>query len=264
MTTVFVSWSRETEQVAQALSQWLSELALDTNTWFSSVDLVAGQRWHDELKLALGRANCAIACLGPSSVRSPWVLYETAAMGQKGPVIPMALQIAPNCLPPTLTEFQILNAFPSASIRPAADLPKRLRAALGASCAISFKSGMDAAEADARLVAAHETYGLARVNQIRALLRATRRADMLVDLLRHVRANPGISLKNLADGAGLEQLFGKKYILACAVFWLREQFLIEVSGFENVTDGQVKLAYDADLLLGYLDDTEGPQHAGRR
>src|SRR4030095_9214273 len=103
MKNIFLSWSRETKTVAEILKEWLDAKKADIKCWFSSEDINAGQKWRAEIDNDLNLADCAIICIVPSAVVSPWVLYETGAIGSRKPIIPIALLIPPSLLPPILS-----------------------------------------------------------------------------------------------------------------------------------------------------------------
>jgi len=42
---------------------------------------------------------------------------------------------------------------------------------------------------------------------------------------------------------------GKKYLAAIAIFWLRENGLLDVADFNNITAGKVSISFDGNLLL---------------
>ncbi len=252
MKRVFISWSRETEPVAQALASWISDSSSDTKGWVSSIDIVGGRRWREEIDTALAHSACAIACLGPSSVKSAWVLYETGAVGSQKPVIPIALSIPTHKLPATLAELQILNAFPAPKTVPTQDLPDRLARALNAAVDVSLQRRTP--EVDGKLLLALRTFADERVSVLRERLKSTKRSEMFVEMLRYIGANPCASPRSLSEHKMFSDLFGKKHLAACALFWLRDNELVEIADFDNITSGRVSLAYDGELVLSNIDD----------
>jgi len=255
MQKVFISWSRETRPVAEAIGNWLSETSPELQGWVSSVDIVAGQKWRAEIDTALTGSVCAVACLGPSAVRSPWVLYETGAIGSKKPVIPITLLVPPKKLPPTLKDFQILNPFPEPSAEPDGALPRELAKSLAQ--ITGSESAAPDADADHRLLGALRKFSAARIEAIREMLRATRRADTLVEILKVAKAQKGSSPRSLSENGQVSELMGKKYLAAIAIFWLHENGLLDVDDFDNVTAGKVSLSFNGNLLLSALVGRDG-------
>ncbi len=247
MPQVFVSWSRETQPVAQALQQWLQAHA-GWSGWFSSQDIVAGQPWRAELQRALQQADCALCCIGPSAVASPWVLYESGAIAATRPLLPLTLLVPQHRLPATLTEIQLLNAYPGDQPEPDPALPQALRRALtqmaGAGAALPVQ-----ADADGALMQALGEFARLRTKAALAALRATQRADSLLALLAHVEANPGMSPRGLAEVGALADLLVKKFNVVLSLFWLEKHGFVEIGGFDQPGSGQVTLALAGRLAL---------------
>jgi len=150
---------------------------------------------------------CTIACLGPSAVRSPWVLYETGAIGSKKPVVPITLLIPPNKLPPTLTDFQILNPFPEPSAEPDGTLPSELAQSLAQITGSDIEKQDPGA--DSRLLLALRKFSASRIEAIRATLRATKRSDTLIEILKFAKAQRASSPRSLSENGHVSELMGK-------------------------------------------------------
>ena len=252
MKEIFISWSRETKPVAEAIGNWLSETTAELSGWVSAVDIIAGQKWRTEIDTALDASVCAVACLGPSAVRSPWVLYETGAIGSKKPVIPITLLVPPNKLSPTLTEFQILNPFPGPNAEPDGAVPRKLAQSLTQITGHDLVEQDLIPEADDRLLSALRKYSASRIEAIRAILHATKRSDTLIEILKFVKVQRTSSPRSLSEDGHIKELMGKKYLAAMAIFWLSANGLLDVDDFNNVTAGKVSISFDGNLLLSSL------------
>ena len=257
MKEIFISWSRETKPVAEAIGNWLSETSAELHAWVSSVDIIAGQKWRTEIDKALTATVGAVACLGPSAVRSPWVLYETGAIGSKKPVIPITLLVPPDKLPPTLTEFQILNPFPEPNAEPDGALPRKLAQSLAQITGHDLSAQAPIPDADERLLSALRNYSAGRIASIQAILHATKRRDTLIEILKFTKAQRTSSPRSLSENSQVKELMGKKYLAAMAIFWLSENGLLNVDDFDNVTTGKVSIAFDGNLLLSSLARSDG-------
>jgi hypothetical protein len=78
---VFISWSGEaSKDTASALKEFLKKIDPALKPWVSHQDIAAGTKWRHELMLALESARCAVLCVSPSTLRSPWVLFEVGAL----------------------------------------------------------------------------------------------------------------------------------------------------------------------------------------
>ncbi len=247
MPQVFVSWSRETQPVAQALQQWL-QAHPGWTAWFSSQDIVAGQAWRAELQRALQQADCALCCLGPSALASPWVLYESGAIAATRPLVPLMLLVPEHQLPATFKELQLLNAFPGDQPEPTGHLAQALRRALRALAKSADPLPEDGA-ADAALMAALVEFARQRTKAAWGLLKATHQRDALLALLRHVEANPGLSPRTLAEVGSLAEVMVKKFNVMLSLFWLEKHRFVEIHDFAQPAGGQVKLALDGRLAL---------------
>ena len=251
MTNIFLSWSKETRTVAEALNAWLVAKNAGIECWFSSEDINAGQQWRTEIDNALKSADCAVICIGPSAVVSPWVLYETGAIGSRKPIIPIALLIPPSAIPPILSGFQVLNAYPSNSLSPNSAFPKSLLK--GINSVAGTEISIEGDDHDTKLLADLRDFADSRVKSLLAILRATKRTDTLVEILRYVKANKSSSPDSIVDSDPISNLVGKKYLATLALFWLKEKGYLNILDFDNLTSGKVELSYDGEMILTYLD-----------
>lgn len=248
---IFLSWSRETKVVAEALSAWLLAKRAGIECWFSSEDINAGQQWRGEIDKALDSADCAILCIGPSAVVSPWVLYESGAIGSRKPIIPIALLIPPTAIPPILSGFQLLNAYPASALSPDPAFPQSLLN--GINSVLGTEIPIEPDEHDNRLLVELRDFASSRVQSLAAALRATKRTDALIEILRHVRANKSNTPVAIVDNDPITSLFGKKYLATLALFWLEEKGLLNILDFDDITSGKVELSYDGEMLVTYME-----------
>lgn len=247
MKNVFISWSQETKPVAEAIGSWLDESNSGIKSWVSSVDLIAGQKWRAEIDSALADSSCAIACLGPSSIKSAWVLYETGAIGSRAPIIPFTLHIPPSKLPVTLTDFQVLRAFPSPVNSPDPQIPEQL--ARGISTITDTNFDHRTLNADEALLNAIRKFSVTRIDAIRNTLRSTKKMDTLIAMLTYIHSRKGQAPRNIIKDDAMVDLFEKKYAAGLALFWLREHGLLDITEFDDLNAGKVELSFEGQLLL---------------
>ena len=78
---VFISWSGSLSHiVAEALHQYLTIILPSVETWISSVDIVAGNRWEVELNDKLRASVFGIICITRENMMSAWMSYEAGAI----------------------------------------------------------------------------------------------------------------------------------------------------------------------------------------
>jgi hypothetical protein len=107
---VFISWSGDkARRVAIATKSFLQDVNQRTTVWFSDADIVAGQRWSNELSAQLDATNYGIICVTQESVQSPWVLFEAGALSKSvahGLVCPYLIDVTRSDLSGPLSQFQ--------------------------------------------------------------------------------------------------------------------------------------------------------------
>lgn len=251
MINIFLSWSRETKSVAEALNKWLVAKKGDIKCWFSSEDITAGQKWRAEIDNALNLADCAIICIGPSAVVSPWVLYETGAIGSRKPIIPIALLIPPSAVPPVLSGYQFLNAYPANSLSPDPAFPKNLLN--GINSIIGTKISVKGNIHDKKLLDDLHIFADGRAKSLHATLLATEQNDALTKILRYVKVKKSSTLKEIIDNDPTENRLSKKYHITLALMWLKEKGFLNVFDYDNIDSGRVELSFDGEIILTYLD-----------
>jgi TIR domain-containing protein len=252
MTNIFLSWSRETKTVAEAINKWLTSKKGGIKCWFSSEDINAGQKWRAEIDNALNSADCAIICIGPSAVVSPWVLYETGAIGSRKPIIPIALLISPSSVPPVLSGYQFLNAYQANRLSPDPAFPKNLLNGINSTIGtnISVKGDVH----DKKLLDGLHVFADERAKSLHATLLATEQNDALTKILRYVKANKSGTLEEIVDTDPTHDRLSKKYHITLALMWLKEKGFINIFDFDNIDSGRVELSYDGEIILTYLDN----------
>jgi TIR domain len=81
---IFISWSgRRSQQVAQALHDWLPNVLQDVKPWLSTSDIQKGEKWGQALTGELQESNFGLICLTPENLTSPWLLFEAGALAKK-------------------------------------------------------------------------------------------------------------------------------------------------------------------------------------
>ena len=247
MNTIFISWSRETRPIAEAITAWLSSRCTNDRGWMSDADIVAGQKWRSEIDKALKTAQCSLACIGPSAISSPWVLYEAGAIAATKPIIPVTLLVPLARLPPILSDIQVLSAFQNETALPNLDFPASLARALASpllNCAIQ-----EDATADSALLSALQAFAQEQTRFYVSALRATKRADSLVEILRFIDAHPNTTPRSISESDVINDILGKKFLVALALFWLKEQGFVEISEFDNITSGKLSISLSGKLVL---------------
>lgn len=73
-TEVFLSHASADRAFTNRLADLLR--ARHVPVWYSSINIVAAQQWHDEIGAALARCTWFVIVLSPASVASPWVKRE--------------------------------------------------------------------------------------------------------------------------------------------------------------------------------------------
>lgn len=110
---LFLSWSGdESKNTAERLKTWLILLFPSLEIWISSRDLVAGDRWHDQLSKELELTDFGIICLNAENSKSPWVLYEAGALSKsvdQGRIIPLLTGLNFADAPDPLKHFQAVK-----------------------------------------------------------------------------------------------------------------------------------------------------------
>ena len=107
---IFISWSGErSQQLAQALRDWLPLVLHFAEPWVSQSDIEAGDRWANEVGKELEASNFGIICITSENVSSSWILFEAGALSksmQEGRVVPLLLDIEFKDVTGPLAQFQ--------------------------------------------------------------------------------------------------------------------------------------------------------------
>ena len=109
---VFLSHSDKDRQFATSLARVLRRHGVPV--WYSRLNLMGAQQWHDEIGAALNRCNWFALVLSPNSVKSDWVKHELMfALNNrryKGRIVPLLLKPCKyKKLSWTLSEFQVID-----------------------------------------------------------------------------------------------------------------------------------------------------------
>src|SRR4029078_7974867 len=107
---IFISWSGERSQdLAEALREWLPMVLHYVAPWLSHSDIAAGERWADKVAKELEASKLGIICVTRENVGSPWILFEAGALTkfvQEARVIPLLLDIEFKDITGPLAQFQ--------------------------------------------------------------------------------------------------------------------------------------------------------------
>jgi hypothetical protein len=111
---IFISWSGErSQQVAEALREWLPLVLHYSLPWLSKSDIEAGERWSVEVAKELQESNFGIICVTKDNLSSPWILFESGALAKSmddGRVIPLLLDLDFKEISGPLAQFQAKKA----------------------------------------------------------------------------------------------------------------------------------------------------------
>lgn len=81
---VFISWSGErSNQLGEALKEWLPNVLQSVNPYFTPHDLEKGARWSEDISQKLEEAQIGIICLTEENLKSEWILFEAGALSKK-------------------------------------------------------------------------------------------------------------------------------------------------------------------------------------
>jgi TIR domain len=81
---VFISWSgRRSQQVAEALRDWLPNVFQNVEPWLSTSDIDKGAMWRSVIERQLQESNFGLICLTPENLKSLWLHFEAGALSKK-------------------------------------------------------------------------------------------------------------------------------------------------------------------------------------
>ncbi len=106
MSDVFISWSGEASRLlAEGIKDWIPHVLHSKVAFVSDSSLQAGEDWRERLREELNTAKCAVICVTPEAVSSPWLNFECGAIARNpdARVIPICLGIEPEQLPTNLS-----------------------------------------------------------------------------------------------------------------------------------------------------------------
>lgn len=107
---VFISWSGNSQGIANALYEWLPTALHSVDPWVSDYDIHTGTRFLEEIDRALARCKAGIICLTPENMNSLWVSFEAGALASRVMssklVIPLVSRMRPTDVPGPLGMFQ--------------------------------------------------------------------------------------------------------------------------------------------------------------
>jgi hypothetical protein len=94
---VFISTSGEqSRRIGNAIRDWLPDVLQFVETWISSADIGAGQRWAVEVGRVLEACKFGILCVTPENIAAPWLLFEAGALSKSvsdAAVIPLLYRV---------------------------------------------------------------------------------------------------------------------------------------------------------------------------
>ena len=110
--TVFVSYAKQDEPVADYLQNFLNRAGYRTSTF--TTNITPGDRWISSISQSLAGADVIVILLSKAALESPWIIYEisaSVASAETSPgkrVIPVALgrDISPSGI---LAQYQWIN-----------------------------------------------------------------------------------------------------------------------------------------------------------
>jgi maltooligosyltrehalose trehalohydrolase len=102
---VFVSYADANRDRAEEIRQAL--VRVGKRVFFAGSEIAAGDRWKEKLQIALEQAPVLAVLITPESVKSQWVLVESAAAwASRKRVIVILYRCSPESLPEHLRDYQ--------------------------------------------------------------------------------------------------------------------------------------------------------------
>jgi TIR domain len=242
---LFISWSRETLPVAQALRHWLEAAMPGLTCWVSSTSITPGEDWNAQLRQALTQMDAAVVCLGPSAAQSPWVMFEVGAIGHAHPFLPFLLQVATADLPDPVRIKQGVAGFREDSAQLNDNLAEDLLRGVG------HCLGMPAPEpapALAHLGAALNAYDQQRQQMLREIIERSEDSARLLAIL-HALARRKHRPKSLISDEALEEAFSKRHRTALGMLYLQHHQLIRLTDFDSLKGGLASLTAEGRMAL---------------
>lgn len=240
---VFISWSGETGQVAQQVGSWLERHVDGLQVWVSSLSIKGGADWNEELRQALARVDAALVCVGPSALRSPWVMYEIGAIGHTRPLVPLLLHVVRAELPDPLRMNQAIEAFPHVGQPATGDVGDRLLDAVADALGVARPSG-ECGSLDDTL--AH--FDEARCTHLRTVIERSEGESLALAILRLLAARSWRP-KSLVRAEELGATGDRKHRVALTLLYLREAGLVALRDFDSVKSGTLHLTDEGRRTL---------------
>lgn len=79
---IFLSWSgNKSQQIAEAMKNWLEQVIQSTEPWISS-SIDKGRKWSQEISDRLEDSKIGIICLTRENLNAPWILFEAGAISK--------------------------------------------------------------------------------------------------------------------------------------------------------------------------------------
>lgn len=239
---IFVSWSRETEPVARALGAWLQASFAGAKVFVSGSSIEPGSDWMDDLHSAAAAGDCAVLCLGPSALVSPWVMYEVGAIGLRRSIVPVLLHVAPRDLPAPVRGKQAVSAFDAEGA-----VAKGLTGALQRGVARALGSQAEPAEAEPLLQALKE-FDASRRARLRRIVEHSGERKRILAMLRKLERK-SYRPKSLVTSERLRESFKGRHRTALALLYLVEQRLVRLERFDSLKSGTAVLTDDGRRAL---------------
>lgn len=106
---VFLSYSSGSQPWVRQFTAALSELGV--TTWFDAHEIVAGERWQEQIERALRQSRVLIMVLTPDSIQRPWTFFEFGvAWADRKRIVPvLADDLEPSEVPAVFRRFQFVR-----------------------------------------------------------------------------------------------------------------------------------------------------------
>ena len=80
---VFLSWSGDyTRQIAEAFSEWLPCVLQTVETFVSSQDIGAGERWQSKINASLLEIDFGVIFITAENKEKPWIMFEAGSLAK--------------------------------------------------------------------------------------------------------------------------------------------------------------------------------------
>jgi hypothetical protein len=111
---VFISWSGpRSGAYAELLNTWIKDVIQAAQPWISKYDIEKGALWFEVIYRELLASSYGVVCVTATNQHSPWLLFETGALGvkmEKINVCPICIDLSKDQVSPPMSFFNLAQA----------------------------------------------------------------------------------------------------------------------------------------------------------